>query len=180
MIYFFSCPRDPLFQLDGEPVLGEDGLPKYAVRHDATECQLLIEQMIGQCEHSRIFQSRKEGVFELETERRLDPRIDPRMLKLHEASPTLGLLTDEDYIDVVVDERLLPKGDVRFSPTLAGLSLSDFPENATFGNGVTCGTEFKWGNDIIYLSIVTLTDAASQQVEKSQRTYEVLRALMEG
>ncbi|MCH8989852.1 MAG: hypothetical protein IIA92_13735 [Chloroflexi bacterium] len=168
-----------MLDVDGQPMLGGDAQEKMGAVHDAFECQPLVEQAIGLAQHDRTIQYRKEGVYELTLERRLLPHIDERIIKLDQANSELGLIADDAYFNCVVGERLLPSGSVRFSPALDGLSLADFPEGATFGNGVTCGTAFRWGNDLVYLSIVVLSDAAALAVEATPATYEVLRQIME-
>jgi hypothetical protein len=100
------------------------------------------------------------------------------MVILDQANPTLGLLTDEDYIDEKIGESRLPSGgDVRFSPALEGLSLADFPEGATFGNGVSCGASF--GDGSITISFVVLSGPAALAVEADPAKYEALRQIME-
>ncbi len=179
MIYIFKSPVNPVLDELGQPVLDSLGRQKMTVKNHAGICQSMVEAAIGLTEHDKSIQYRKEGVYQLTIENTLNPLIDRRMVALDTANPGMGFLTSDDYIERVVDETLLPSGSIRFSPSLPGLSLADFPDNAAFGNGVSCGISFLWGGDLIQLSIVVLSDVASSLVEASEITYEVLRQIME-
>lgn len=177
--------------LDPSQPLALSSKPVYK---DAGMIQTAIHANMGDvCQHDRAIQYCKEGVFtyqlreELPNERYVR-MIGPMMAKV--------LPFKRLPVDPFLDEPLL---QFRHSPQVSAIPLEDcwtsegvqdmlhdfvglqhFPENFSFGNGVTVNSSVILGGKIVYLSWCVLTPTAAYQHKNDHGVGRALKECMEG
>ena len=138
MLCIFSGPTRTVSQIKGQKL----------VRLDAGKCQKNIHSKVGDCEHDPAIQERKEGCFKLkfvkETLAQARKRISEEHRKQHLLCD-LESVTDADCKTEIVGETKFPTRTVFISPSLrkdngTKVTIDDFPDTFSFGNGVTCNS----------------------------------------
>jgi len=138
MLCIFSGPTKTVSQIKGQK----------PIRLDAGECQKKIHSKVGVCEHSPAIQERKEGCYKLklvkETLEQARKRISEEHRKQHLLCD-LESVTDGDCKTEIAGETKLPTRSVFISPALrkddgSRVTIDDFPDTWSFGNGVTCNS----------------------------------------
>ena len=176
MLCIFSGPTRTVKQIPGQK----------PVRLIAGDCQKNIHTNVGDCEHSPAIQERKEGCFKFnlvkETLAQARKRIKGEHRKKHLPFDP-ATVTDADCETKTVGETKLPARSVFISPALrkddgSKVTIDDFPDSHSFGNGVTCNStvRLKDGSKRIVSGCVF-----PENMEWTVRTkYNTLRKIFEG
>lgn len=151
LVYMFKPSLIPMLDEQGQEVLS-GGVPKLRVPNIAGELQTLIEG-IAPCEHGGLEQLRAEGHFRHQTRPETEDEMYARYAggqgvgeDIVRALVSGGFLTAPQPQQVYTSEiRVTDPAQIEIITTsaLGGLSLSDFPESFSFGNGVTTGNTIK-------------------------------------
>lgn len=139
----------------------------------AGDVQKAVEAQVSLCEHDPTLQERKKGLYRLEMRTERPPGKKLRL-------PDGGIAeTIEDEVTAVVGRTRVTQSPrkVRFSPMVTNISLTDFPENWSFGNGVTCNVMVPMRDGTVRcLSWAVFPDASESTVNGK---FDTLRQLME-
>lgn len=185
MICIFAGPTktiEPAVVVGGQTV-------KKVVRRIAGECQSEIHLQCGDiCEHSPTIQERKEGCFELNLKKETIAEATARIREEHRRQHLPfdpNSVTEADCQTSTAGEKCIAKISDRtviVSPALkkddgTPVSIEDFPENFTFGNGVTCNStvRFKDGSKRI-ISWCVCTDESESTVGAK---FNIMRKIFE-
>jgi len=176
MLCVFLGPTKTVKQIPGQK----------PVRLSAGECQKNVHTRVGECEHDPRIQERKEGCFKLNLVKETLAQARKRISEDHRRKHLLCDLesvTDVDCKTTKVGETKLPVRNVFISPALrkddgSRVTIGDFRDNWSFGNGVTCN------------STVTLKDKSKRIVSwcvfpenmgwQVRIKYNTLRKIFEG
>ena len=138
MICIFKTP------LDSHPV--ESG--KLVARRSAADCQEACHSQVSNCECDPTVRHQKEGRYLLALERRRYFKgrpLTPEENAAVTANPDLLLFNEIEERDEVIGEALdVTTREVMISPACVKsngrkITIKDFPEGWTFGNGITVG-----------------------------------------
>lgn len=157
----------------------------------AGDVQTAVEGQVAACEHSPTVQERQDGCYDFQTR---PETLDELHARLADEN-NVGVLIIQDMLarnvgldptpqQVVIGETRRPgTRKVRISPKLvkddgSPVRLADFPDNWSFGNGVTCNVTVRLRDGSArVLSWVAFPDADEAVVTAS---YDALRQLVEG
>ncbi len=157
---------------------------------DAGEAQSLIG--FGNCEHDKDCQHRKEGRFQKtfrpETVEERKVRVGSNIGRVRKAISRLASIVGRDvYADYpllnIETGEVVEAQDVWISSNLkkddgSPVTIDDFPENHSFGNGVSCNIQVRLRDGSIKLmSWCILTPLAHGNMNAAKR--ENIRAAME-
>ena len=176
MLCLFKTPLDPHPEIPN----------KLVARSDAGECQGVCHSQVAICEHDPTVQHRKEGsyILAMQQQRFLDGKpltTDQEAALIR--NPDLSEFYTIETLDVVVGSALdLNRREVMISPSCVKsdgtpITMADFPDNWTFGNGVSVAVTVPiQGSDPCILSWCSFPVAAERAVRAN---YAVLQAIME-
>lgn len=147
MLCIFSGPTKTI-----EPAVVVNGVTvKKVVRRIAGECQSEIESQVCKCEHSPAICERKEGCFELNLKKETIKEATERIRLEHQRKHLpfdANSVIELDCQTSTVGEKCIAKTPDRIvlvSPALKKdngmpVTINDFPDSFSFGNGVTCNS----------------------------------------
>lgn len=159
---------------------------KLQARVDAGACQELCHSQVAICEHDPAVRHQKEGryLLALETKRYLRGQpITAEQDAALAANPDLLLFNDiEERVEVVGQALDVTPREVIVSPACVKsngkkITIKDFPDNWSFGNGVTVGVSVPIkSSEPCVLSWAVFPDPSIPAVQAS---YDALKAIME-
>ena len=158
----------------------------------AGDIQAAVEAQIAPCEHGPTVQERQDGCYDFQTRPETLAEINARLAAENGvgapviadmlARNVAGLNSTPQPVKIGETRRAGPRR-VRVSPDIvkadgSPVTLADFPDNFSFGNGVTCNSQVTLKDGSLHvLSWVVFPDAQEAAVEGN---YETLRQLVEG
>lgn len=200
MLCIFKTPLEPAKDIAGNVIMrpGPGGIPmpKVKAKLAAGDVQSGIQAAIGQCVHGPDIQFRKEGCKRLQLQsrqvlkRRADhsPVTGPDEVSARASAQSVydALYVEETEVSVVGEAPEPTLNRIFVSPSLtkpdgSPVSLADFPDNWSFGNGVTVGVAvpLKGFPEPVILSWCLLEATAADQVIADTIRRENLRVVME-
>ena len=151
LVYLFKPPLAPMLDEGGQEVLS-GGAPKLRCLNIAGDIQSQVEG-IASCEHGALEQLRAEGHFRhqtrLETEDEMYARyagkqgVGEDIVRALVSGSFLAAPQIEQVVTGEIQVADQSQVEIITTPALDGIALSDFPENFSFGNGVTTGNAVK-------------------------------------
>ena len=138
MLCIFLGPTKTIKQIKGQK----------PIRLIAGDCQKNIHVKVGDCEHDPAIQERKKGCFKLKLVKETLEQARKRISEVHRKNHLPfdpASVTDADFETKTVGETKLPTRTVFISPALrkddgSKVTIDDFPDTWSFGNGVTCNS----------------------------------------
>jgi len=176
MLCIFKTPLDPHPDVPG----------KLIARRSAGDCQAACHTEIAICEHDPTVQHRKEGRYLLNLDRHLvflGQPLTPVQAAALQRNPDLTLFDEvSEQVEVVSSDLDIIQREVIISPSCVKsdgtpITIDDFPDNWSFGNGVTvAGAVAIRGSRPCILSWVVFPDLSAPAVRAS---YNRLLEIME-
>ncbi len=186
MICIFAGPTktiEPAVVVGGQTV-------KKVVRRIAGECQSEIHLQCGDiCEHSPSICERKEGCFELDLKKETIAEATVRIRLEHQRQHLPfdpNSVTDSDCQTKTIGEKCIAKisdRTVMVSPALKKddgslVTIEDFPENFSFGNGVTCNSTVRFNDGS--KRIISWCVCADENEATVMSKFNIMRKIFEG